>query len=40
MTAWRAGLKLVADQYLDDLAAKGFPKARAAYDALSTRLRQ
>jgi TRAP-type C4-dicarboxylate transport system substrate-binding protein len=40
MTAWRAGLKPVADQYLDDLAAKGFPKARAAYDALSTRLRQ
>jgi hypothetical protein len=40
MTQWRAGLKPVADKYLDDLAAKGFPKARAAYDSLAATLKQ
>ncbi len=37
---WRAGLKPVADKYLDDLAAKGFPKARAAYDTLNAALQK
>ena len=40
MAAWRSGLKPVADQYLDQLAAKGFPKAHAAYDSLTTTLKQ
>jgi hypothetical protein len=40
MAQWRAGLKPVADKYLDDLAAKGFPKARAAYDSLAATLKQ
>jgi TRAP-type C4-dicarboxylate transport system substrate-binding protein len=40
MAAWRAGLKPVADQYLDQLAAKGFPQAHAAYDSLMATLKQ
>ena len=40
MAQWRAGLKPVADKYLDDLAAKGFPKARAAYDSLNAALQK
>jgi TRAP-type C4-dicarboxylate transport system substrate-binding protein len=38
MAQWRSGLKPVADKYLDDLAAKGFPKAHVAYDKLSATL--
>lgn len=39
MAQWREGLKPVTDGYLSDLAAKGFPKARASYDKLSATLR-
>jgi len=31
MQEWREGLKPVSDRYLDDLAKRGFPNARAAY---------
>jgi TRAP-type C4-dicarboxylate transport system substrate-binding protein len=40
MAAWREGLRPVAEHYLADLAAHGFPNARAAYDKLVTTLRQ
>jgi TRAP-type C4-dicarboxylate transport system substrate-binding protein len=40
MAQWKAGLKPVADQYLSELATKGFPNARGAYDALSKTLQQ
>ena len=35
MAKWRAALQPVTDRYLADLAAKGFPNARAAYDKLA-----
>ena len=39
MERWRAALKPVTDQYLDELAKK-FPNARAAYEKLSASLKQ
>jgi TRAP-type C4-dicarboxylate transport system substrate-binding protein len=35
MAAWREGLRPVTERYLADLAAHGFPNARAAYDKLT-----
>ena len=40
MAAWREGLRPVTERYLADLAAHGFPNARAAYDKLATALRR
>jgi TRAP-type C4-dicarboxylate transport system substrate-binding protein len=40
MAAWREGLRPVTDSYLADLAAHGFPNARAAYDKLAGALRR
>jgi TRAP-type C4-dicarboxylate transport system substrate-binding protein len=40
MAQWRAGLKPVADQYLDNLASKGFAKARTTYDAFTAKLQR
>ena len=40
MATWREGLKPVTDRYLEDLAAKGFSGARAAYDKLAGTLRK
>jgi TRAP-type C4-dicarboxylate transport system substrate-binding protein len=40
MKGWRDGLKPVTDRYLADLAAQGFPNARAAYDKLVATLRR
>jgi TRAP-type C4-dicarboxylate transport system substrate-binding protein len=40
MAAWREGLQPVTDRYLADLAAHGFPNARAAYEKLARALRQ
>jgi TRAP-type C4-dicarboxylate transport system substrate-binding protein len=34
MQEWRDGLKPVSERYLDDLAKRGFPNARAAYDKM------
>ena len=39
MAAWREALDPVTERYLDDLAANGFPDARATYDELVERLR-
>jgi TRAP-type C4-dicarboxylate transport system substrate-binding protein len=38
MALWRSGLAPVADWYLAELAAHGFPAARAAYDKLAATL--
>jgi TRAP-type C4-dicarboxylate transport system substrate-binding protein len=35
MAAWREGLRPVTERYLADLAAHGFPNARAVYDKLA-----
>jgi len=40
MAAWREGLRPVTERYLTDLAAHGFPNARAAHDKLVTSLRR
>jgi TRAP-type C4-dicarboxylate transport system substrate-binding protein len=40
MAAWREGLRPVTERYLTDLAAHGFPNARAAYDKLVRTLQQ
>jgi TRAP-type C4-dicarboxylate transport system substrate-binding protein len=40
MAAWREGLQPVTERYLADLAAHGFPNARAAYDKLAGALRR
>jgi TRAP-type C4-dicarboxylate transport system substrate-binding protein len=40
MAAWREGLRPVTERYLADLAAHGFPNARAAYDKLTGALRR
>ena len=40
MAAWREGLRPVTERYLADLAAHGFPNARAAYDKLAATLRE
>ena len=40
MAAWRDGLRPVTERYLVDLAAHGFPNARAAYEKLATTLRR
>jgi TRAP-type C4-dicarboxylate transport system substrate-binding protein len=40
MAAWREGLRPVTERYLSDLAAHGFPNARAAYDKLASTLRR
>jgi len=40
IAAWRDGLRPVSERYLADLAAHGFPNARAAYEKLPTTLRQ
>jgi TRAP-type C4-dicarboxylate transport system substrate-binding protein len=40
MAAWREGLRPVTERYLADLAAHGFPHARAAYDKLAGAMRQ
>ncbi len=40
MAQWREGLRPVTDRYLDDLASRGFPNARAAYDKLVAVLRR
>jgi len=40
MQQWRDGLKPVTDRYIADLAAAGFPDARAAYDKLTATLRR
>jgi TRAP-type C4-dicarboxylate transport system substrate-binding protein len=40
MAAWRDGLRPVSERYLADLAAHGFPNARAAYDKLARALRE
>ena len=40
MAAWREGLRPVTERYLTDLAAHGFPNARAAYEKLAKTLRQ
>jgi TRAP-type C4-dicarboxylate transport system substrate-binding protein len=40
MAAWREGLQPVTERYLADLAAHGFPNARAAYEKLARALRQ
>lgn len=40
MAAWREGLRPVTERYLADLAARGFPNARAAYDKLAGALRR
>lgn len=38
MALWRSGLQPVTDRYITDLAAHGFPDARAAYDKLTATL--
>jgi hypothetical protein len=38
MALWRSGLQPVTDRYIVDLAAHGFPTARAAYDKLTATL--
>ena len=38
MQQWREGLRPVTDRYIADLAASGFPNARAAYDKLTAML--
>jgi TRAP-type C4-dicarboxylate transport system substrate-binding protein len=38
MALWRSGLQPVTDRYITDLAAHGFPNARAAYDKLTATL--
>jgi TRAP-type C4-dicarboxylate transport system substrate-binding protein len=40
IAAWREGLHPVTERYLADLAAHGFPNARAAYDKLAAALRR
>jgi TRAP-type C4-dicarboxylate transport system substrate-binding protein len=40
MAAWRDGLRPVTERYLTDLAAHGFPDARAAYEKLAGTLRR
>jgi TRAP-type C4-dicarboxylate transport system substrate-binding protein len=40
MAAWREGLRPVTERYIADLAAHGFPNARAAYDKLTGALRR
>lgn len=40
MAAWREGLRPVTERYLTDLAAHGFPNARATYEKLARALRQ
>jgi TRAP-type C4-dicarboxylate transport system substrate-binding protein len=39
MATWRDGLRPVTERYLADLAAHGFPNARAAYNKLTAALR-
>jgi TRAP-type C4-dicarboxylate transport system substrate-binding protein len=38
MQQWREGLRPVTDRYIAELAANGFPNARAAYDRLMATL--
>ncbi len=40
MAKWREGLRPVSERYLDELAGKGFPNARAAYSKLVKLLAQ
>jgi TRAP-type C4-dicarboxylate transport system substrate-binding protein len=40
MEEWRTALQPVTDRYLDELVARGFPNARAAYDKLAATLRR
>jgi TRAP-type C4-dicarboxylate transport system substrate-binding protein len=40
MAAWREGLRPVSERYLADLAAHGFPNARAVYEKLAGALRR
>ena len=40
MAQWRDGLRPVTDRYLADLAGRGFPGARAAYDRLAGMMRR
>ena len=39
MAAWREGLRPVTERTLADLAAHGFPNARAAYEKVAAALR-
>jgi TRAP-type C4-dicarboxylate transport system substrate-binding protein len=40
LAAWSEGLRPVTERYLADLAARGFPNARAAYERLADTLRR
>lgn len=40
MAEWRASLRPVTDRYLNELAARDFPNARAAYDKLVAMMRR
>jgi TRAP-type C4-dicarboxylate transport system substrate-binding protein len=40
MEQWRSGLRPVTDSYLAELAGRGFPQARTAYDKLAATLKR